>query len=128
MPYKFQLINWKLPRRYDRRVKFTAEDKKLVKFLYQKNGKVRQTVREFYRLTKRKISRRYVQLIFFPERLQHARELQKQLRKNGRYYPGAKKWAKIMRNHRHYKHKIFKKINKHNKHNKPNKEEIATVH
>ncbi|NOX14941.1 MAG: hypothetical protein GXP61_02755 [Epsilonproteobacteria bacterium] len=55
------------------------------------------------------ISRRYVSFILFPEKEKLCKEQFKQRRKDGRYYPGGKEWAKTMREHRKYKYLILNK-------------------
>jgi hypothetical protein len=105
MPYKWQTRKKKLPRDKDRRVKFDAEDIKLVHTIYKVEGTIRGTARVFSRY--KPISRRYVSFILFPEQLARANAQHKERRKDGRYYPGKERWSKIMREHRQYKQSVM---------------------
>ena len=101
MPYKHTKML--IPREYDRRVKYTEEDRERVRRMY--------TV---YKLSQRAISRetgiscRMVAFILFPDKLAVVRAQFKERRKDGRYYPDKKKWNALMREHRHYKQALSK--------------------
>jgi hypothetical protein len=104
MPYAFATKHIKLQRQSDRRVRITDDDKEKIKVSYQLGESIRGIERTFHG----RISRRSIQFILFPERREIAQKQFKQRRKDGRYYPGKEKWAKIMREHRQYKQSIIK--------------------
>lgn len=104
MPYAFDTHHKKLPRTLDRRVKITDEYKEQVKWLHKQGVAQRQISRDMG------ISRRMISFIIYPERyIANAKQFAKR-RKDGRYYPGKKKWASIMREHRNYKQSLKDKL------------------
>lgn len=102
MPYKYQYKKLKIPRALDRRVKLTDEDKEHIKKLYKEgNG-----IREIARLYEHKCTRRVIQYTLFPDRLKKMNASFKENRKDGRYKPSKRAWAKTQREHRAYKQSI----------------------
>jgi hypothetical protein len=101
MPYSHAKM--KMPRQYDRRVKYTEADKEKVRRMYH-----------VYHVPKRAIARETgmnrtnVDFILFPEKLARAKAMYKERRKDGRYYDRAKH-TKAIREHGRYKQKL--KIN-----------------
>lgn len=53
------------------------------------------------------VSRSLIAMVLNPERLQRARELFKERRKDGRYNVSRKERARIIREHRRYKRQLF---------------------
>jgi len=100
MPYVSSTIP--LPRNLDRRVKITDEDKEQMRYLHKSNMPIREIARQFEGVC----SRRTIQLVIFPERLEVAKKQFAERSKDGRYRPSKEKWAGIMREHRAYKHKL----------------------
>lgn len=101
MPYKH--TDKLIPRELKRTVKISEEDKERVKQMHREGVAIREMARRV------DFSRRAIQYILFPERLERAKELYKERRKDGRYY--SKEKHKIaMRKHRHYKQSIKDKL------------------
>jgi hypothetical protein len=99
MPYK--CTKAKIPRKFDRRVKLTEDDKQNIISLYTVNG---WGIREIARWYEGKCSRRLIQFILFPERADVARENFKKWRKAN---PIKKEdWRRDMKGHRSYKVKL----------------------
>ena len=99
MPYKCQ--HAKIPRRFDRRVKLTEDERQEIIYLYKIEG---QTIRAIARTFEGKCSRRMIQFILFPERADVARENFKKWRKAN---PVKKEdWRRDMKGHRNYKVKL----------------------
>jgi len=105
MPYWWQTEKIKLPRRFDRRVKLTDKERATIKKLWRGGMAIRAIARRY----EDKCSRRLIQLVLFPDRAKRQAERHAINRLDGRYYPGKKKWAAIIREHRRYKNKILKK-------------------
>lgn len=78
MPNLFDKV--KLPYGHDSRIKYSVEDKQLVKDLHLSGVSQRAISRETG------ISRRMISFILFPERLELSRQQFKERRKDGRYY------------------------------------------
>lgn len=70
----------KLPPGADRRITVTEDVKENVRRYYRECKSIRETTRAF------NISRRYVQFIIYPERLERHKQLAAKRRKDGRYY------------------------------------------
>jgi len=102
MPYKFQRTKAKIPRELDRRVKITPEDRANILTMYNFE---RLAVREIVRRFNNRISRRSIDYICKPEKLEHAKALYKERRKDGRYYDKEKATV-YARLHRRYKQSI----------------------
>lgn len=100
MPYKCQSA--KVPRKFDRRVKLTEEDKYNMREMYRQG----ETVRGIARIFEGKCSRRMVQFVLFPERADVAKENFKRWRKENPITKEA--WRGYMKGHRHYKVKLQK--------------------
>lgn len=99
MPYKCQKAA--IPRRYDRRIKLSEDERQEIIYLYKIEG---QPIRAIARTFEGKCSRRMVQFILFPERAETAKQNLKRWRKAN---PLDKKtWAGYMRGHRQYKVKL----------------------
>jgi len=107
MPYFYEnpKNRIKLPTEYDRRVKYTEEDKQEVRDMHKQGMAQRAIAR------KTGISRRYISFILSPEKSKLCKEQFKERRKDGRYYPSKEEWAKTMREHRKYKYLILKTQN-----------------
>jgi len=66
MPYWFETQKLRVGRKRDRRIKITDEERKTIKDLYKMGFSLRQIARIF----QDKCSRRNIQFILFPERLE----------------------------------------------------------
>lgn len=86
----------------DKRVKLLPSDKEIIKReyetgLYSING-----------LSKKwNVSKRTIQFILFPERLEKVKQQYKERRKDGRYYD-KDKHTEYVREHRNYKNELYK--------------------
>src|SRR4051812_36207748 len=80
MPHLHEKEQFNLLPAYDARCKWSQDDKDRVKYLFETGMSQRAIARETG------ISRRYISFILFPERLEHAKALFKERRKDGRYY------------------------------------------
>lgn len=86
----------------DRRSKLTNEDKDDIKNLYE-SGESIHTITKIYN-----VSRRTIQFVLFPERLEWSKELRKK-RGGSKIYYDREKHALAMRKHRQYKKEMFAK-------------------
>jgi len=103
MPYWFETKKIKLPRKYDRRIKLTNDDKTRIKKLYKSgNYSKRGLARKF------NVDPQTIRYILHPERKEKARLQYKERRKDGRYY-NKEKHTMAMGKTRKYKSKILKK-------------------
>lgn len=98
MPYTTDKM--KLPRVFDRRVKLTSADKKMITKLHRQGMSQRKIASRIG------ISRRMVIFICYPERLARAKKLYRLRRLDGRYY-NREKHRIAIRNTRRYKHFIL---------------------
>lgn len=98
MPYKSEKIKI-VGTKYDRRVKLSPERREELR---QDKGQLSQ------RAAARKygVSRRLVQFIWYPERLEEQKRAYKERRKDGRYYK-QEQWAEIIKDHRKWKQKLY---------------------
>ncbi len=96
-----KLDHLRVNRENDRRVKITEENKEEIKEMYKQGISIREITRNF------NFSRRSIQLILFPERLEKQKEDYKLRRLDGRYY-NKEKHRKAMKKHRDYKKKLLK--------------------
>lgn len=101
MKHKKEILNIKLSRELDRRVKYTEEDKNHVKKLHSDGHSQRAIARQTG------ISRRYISFILYPERLVKVKEQYKQRRLDGRYYI-KEKHREAISNLRKYKRQLLK--------------------
>lgn len=103
MPYKFEYKKIRLPKDKDRRRAITDKQRLEIKQLY----KAGFSIRAISRLFNGKCSRRLIQFIIYPERLEKVKEQYKERNQSAISYAKnrGKKWAKIIREHRRYKQK-----------------------
>lgn len=94
----------RLPREYDRRIKLSDAQRDDIRQRFKAGEAMRAIARDYSGVC----SRSTVVHVCRPERLAHVRQARKERAKDGRYYPGAKKWAETQREHRRYKTKVFK--------------------
>ena len=99
MPYKLDKI--RLPKDKDRRRKLTDENKADIINKYKNGWKIRKIAGYYAYLC----SRRLIQFIIYPERLNHNAKLFKERRKDGRYYNKEKNRLAI-KNLRDYKRQL----------------------
>jgi hypothetical protein len=102
MPYKFEKDKKKIPREFDKRVKLTDGEREEIKFLYGKVSQ-RQLAKKF------NVSRKLVIFIGCPEKLERAKELYKERRKDKRYYH-IEKHKEYMKTYRRRKQLIKEKL------------------
>lgn len=100
MPYISEKI--KLPRELDRRVKLSDNDKLDIIARYKKGDAVRQIARDYEAIC----SRRMIQFVIFPERLQQLQAKHIKEKSHLKYYD-KNKWRETMRDHRNYKQKLY---------------------
>lgn len=103
MPYKIETDKIKLPRHLDRRVKLTDEQREEIKELHKRWISQRALARQF------KVSRRLISFIVHPEKLERARELYKERRKDWRYYDREKHTKQIRETRRYRQSVLWKK-------------------
>lgn len=95
----------KIPQNLDRRVHLSDEDKQIIRTRYKQGEAIRAIARDY----EGQASRRLVQFVIFPERLEGARvRFQKWQKEHGNFLQrhGKDKWAETMREHRKYKENI----------------------
>ena|SRR3990167_1765285 len=100
MPYKSEKI--KLPREFNRTVKYDQNDKNKIHLLHKSGFSQRAIAREIG------CSRRYVQFVLYPEKLEHNKELYAKRRADGRYY-NKEKHRQAMTKTRRYKQELYLK-------------------
>lgn len=98
MPYKIDTYKVKLPRELDRRIKLQDEQKEEVKEMFKIWVSINNIAQNF------EVSRRLIQYIIYPERLEHAKELYAIRRLDGRYYDKDKQRESI-KSTRHHRQK-----------------------
>lgn len=96
MPYLSEKI--KLPRTLDRRVKLTQEDKDDILLRYKRGEAIHAIARAF----KGVCSKRMIQFVVFPERLEKLVKKHIAEKSHLKYY-NKEKWRETMREHRAYK-------------------------
>lgn len=100
MPYKSAKI--KLPKKFDRRIRFTDEKKKQADLLYSQGESITKTAKILG------ISKRLLQFYLFPER--HEKNLiDRQERGGSKNYYNKEKNTKAHREHYRYKQNLFLK-------------------
>ena len=87
-----------LPKGFDRRVKLTDSERKEIRSLHKEGN----TIRSIARLFEKKCSRRLIQYILYPERLEEIYKRQKENKNWLKYYDKDKR-REYMRGHREYK-------------------------
>lgn len=101
MPYKSQDIpinNEKL----DKRVKLTKEQKVEIKEMYETGNYSYRILAEMFN-----VSKRTIQFIVKPEKLEENKKAFAERQKDGRYYD-KEKHKDYMKSHRRYKHELYK--------------------
>ena len=101
MPYKFEKIpinNEKL----DKRVKHTKEQKVEIKEMYETGNYSYRILAEMF-----KVSKRTIQFIVKPEKLEENKKAFAERQKDGRYYD-KEKHRGYMKNHRDHKKELYK--------------------
>ena len=91
MPYKSDKIKI-AGTSYDRRVKLTDNEREEIKYLYKTSVHSQRKLASMFN-----VSRSLIAMVLNPERLQRARELFKERRKDGRYNVSRKERARIIR-------------------------------
>ena len=108
MPYFYESRKIKLPKSKDRRRRLTDKDRAKIKEM-RKDG---AGIRKIARAMAAKCSRRMVQFVLFPDRLEKVKQAAKDRSQSARSYERVKgkKWARTIREHRAYKYKVLKKL------------------
>ena len=100
MPYKAEKAGH-IPPEKDKRVKLTDEQREQIRELYKlPDWSQRRLAGEF------KVSRRLIQFIVDPEKLEAAKAAYAERQKDGRYYD-RETHNKQAREHRHHKHQLY---------------------
>lgn len=105
MPYAFEARHSHLLPQHDKRRKLTAEDKARIRELHAQGWAVRAIAREYAG----RCSRRLIQFVIFPDRLEAAAEGFRLRRLDGRYYERGRQ-AKAIREHRRRKQRLIKGV------------------
>lgn len=100
MPYKSEKI--KLPKEYDRRIRFTDEKKAKASLLYSQGESIQNIAKML------DVNKRLIQFYFFPERLERNKQL-RQERGGSKIYYDREKHTEAIRNLRQYKQKLYLK-------------------
>lgn len=95
MPYKSEKIKIK-DTEFDRRRKLSEDDKKRILELRETDGLSQRKLASMFG-----VSRRLIQYILDPVKLQRSKELHKP------YIYTKEEWAETMRNHRRYKQQLY---------------------
>lgn len=95
MPYKFEKLGLKIPKSFDKRIKLNENQKQEIRNL-KNNMSQRQLAKKF------NVSRRLIQFILFPEKLERHKELKKINKVHKNYYDKEKNrlYKKIHRDHK----------------------------
>jgi hypothetical protein len=102
MPYLIDKNNIRLPKSEDRRVKISDEDRSHIASLYSKGVAVREIVRRM----DNRISRRSIQFILFPERLEHLQNHNREI-EHWKIYYNRSEHNKAMRKTRKHRAEVF---------------------
>jgi len=94
MPYWFETQKIKLPKAQDKRRKLTDKDKEKIKQMYEDGLDIREIAKKF----EKKVCRRSIQFILFPERKK---------KQNWKDFYDRKKHTIAMRKHRKHKKEIL---------------------
>ena len=78
------------------------KEREEIKYLYKTSVHSQRKLASMFN-----VSRSLIAMVLNPERLQRARELFKERRKDGRYNVSRKERARIIREHRRYKRQLF---------------------
>ena len=101
MPYKSEKMVI-AGTKHDRRIKLTEEQKREIKSLYAEG-----TIGCLALAKKFGVSKRLIQFVIHPEKLDKSKERLKEAKRNGLYKPDKKAWAETMREHRKYKQQLY---------------------
>ena len=103
-PYR-KILFTRLPEALDRRRKIPTEEHDYIRKRHKEGEAIRAIARSY------NVDKRLIQFIIFPERLEVQRKRKHEQKYSQKYYHDkvkGKKWADIMREHRHYKKELFK--------------------
>lgn len=98
-------LKMRIGKENDARVKLSDEDREYIRKLYKKDG---LPIREIARLFEKKCSRRLIQFVIFPERLEVVKKRAIENKNHKKYY-SKEKHREYMRNYR----KHIRKLNNH---------------
>ena len=89
-------------KQYDRRIKLSDKDKKIIYKTYWQGGtSYNQLAKQYH------VSKRLIIFICNPEKYEKVKEQHKERRKDGRYKETAEQKKQIMREHRAYKRHLY---------------------
>ena len=100
MPFAAETI--KLPKKYDRRIKLTDQQREEIKAKYATGLYSQYNLADEYH-----VSRRTISFILNPDKYEISKEQFRERRKDGRYKPDSKEWNDKMKEHRRYKQRLF---------------------
>lgn len=113
MPYKYINERWHLPEQYNRRIKLTTNDKEKIKDIYNREKMSIHAIARLYG-----VSRRLIQFVIFPDRVEKNKELRAVRGGSKRYYDRERNRL-AQKDTRNYKQKIYLNT-KENKNEKAN--------
>lgn len=100
MPYKSEKIKI-AGTKYDRRIKLTEDQKEYIRWLREEEKLSQMKLAKMFG-----VSKRLIQFITQPDKLEKSRERLKEAKKKGLYKLSKEEWNEIQREHRRYKHKL----------------------
>ncbi len=100
MPYKFEYKHLVMKKEDDKRIKLTEDDKQEIRKIYNQGLMSQRQLAEKF-----KVSRRSIQFILDPEKLERNKEQRAEKAKDGRYYRREYQ-REYMREYRHRKKKL----------------------
>ena len=103
MPYKFEYKHLRKSKKDDKRIKLTEEDKEEIRKIYKEGILSQRNLAEMFN-----VSRRSIQFILSPEKLEQNYKQRLQRGKDGRYYDKEKQ-KEYMRKYRHEKKALYDK-------------------
>lgn len=100
MPFRTETI--KLPKKYDRRIKLTDQQRDEIKVKYATGLYSQYNLADEYH-----VSRRTISFIINPDKYEISKEQFRERRKDGRYKPDKETRNKAQRKHRAYKKRLY---------------------
>lgn len=102
MPYKFEYEHLKIKDKDDRRIKLFDEDREEIRKLYATGLYSQRDLANRYN-----VSRRTITFVLDPSKLERAKELLKERKKDGRYY-SKEKQREYVKKYREHKYDLYK--------------------
>lgn len=101
MPYKYITERWHLPEQYNRRIKLTASNKEKIKDIYNRKKMSIHAIARLYG-----VSKRLIQFVIFPDRVEKNKEL-RAIRGGSKRYYDRERNRLAQKDTRNYKQKIY---------------------